>query len=95
MSRIGTIRRLQALAAIGWTRAQVAEAMGVGCWLLSRATFGRGDVDRRQAREVYESLRGGPAHPGRHYLILAALVLIAAARHLTRKAAEHLLEEWS
>jgi len=26
---------------------------------------------------------------------LAALVLIAAARHLTRKAAEHLLEEWS
>ena len=41
--------------------------MGVGCWLLSRATFGRGDVDRRRAREVYESLRGGPAHPGRHY----------------------------
>ena len=28
-------------------------------------------------------------------LVLAALVLIAAARHLTRKAAEHLLEEWS
>ena len=67
MSRIGTVRRLQALAAIGWTRPQVAEAMGVGCWLLSRATFGRGDVDRRRAREVYESLRGGPAHPGRHY----------------------------
>jgi len=28
-------------------------------------------------------------------IVLAALVLIAAARHLTRKAAEHLLEEWS
>jgi len=67
MSRIGTVRRLQALAAIGWTRPQVAAELGVGYWLITRATFGRTDVDRRRAREVYESLRGGPSRPGHHY----------------------------
>lgn len=77
MSRIGTIRRLQALAAIGWTQTQIAAELGTTRQHVSAAMRGRVEVGRRAGhthkreetlrsaalvREAYGSLRDGPAH---------------------------------
>jgi len=77
MSHIGTVRRLQALAAIGWTQTQLAAEFGTTRQHVSKAMRGRVEVGRRAGhtyereetlrsaalvRDVYESLRDGPAH---------------------------------
>jgi len=81
MSRIGTVRRLQALAAIGWTQTQLAAELGTTRQHVCKAMRGRVEIGRHAGsyadrpgdlhevlrgaalvRDVYESLRDGPAH---------------------------------
>jgi len=77
MSRIGTIRRLQALAAIGWTQTQIAAELGTTRQHVCKAMSGHveigrhagprynatGEILRGEAlvHDVFESLRDGPA----------------------------------
>ena len=52
MSHIGTIRRLQALAAIGWTQTQIAAELGVGRQHVSGAMLGRVEIGRHTGSHV-------------------------------------------
>jgi len=78
MSRIGTVRRLQALAAIGWTQTQIAGALGTTRQHVNKAMSGHVEIGRRPGptysatgevlrgealvHDLYESLRDGPDH---------------------------------
>jgi len=80
MSHIGTVRRLQALAAVGWTQTQIAAELGTTRQHVSRAMRGRVEIGRRPGptynaagevlrgealvHDLYESLRDGPTHRG-------------------------------
>jgi hypothetical protein len=65
MSHIGTVRRLQALAAIGWTQTQIATELGTTRQTVCKAMSGRAEIGRRaggdrghRQNERDEALRG-------------------------------------
>ena len=65
MSHIGTVRRLQALAAIGWTQTQIAAELGTTRQTVNKAMSGHAEIGRRaggnrghRQNERDETLRG-------------------------------------
>jgi len=65
MSHIGTVRRLQALSAIGWTQTQIAAELGTTRQTVCKAMSGRAEIGRRaggdrghRQNERDEALRG-------------------------------------
>ena len=78
MSHIGTVRRLQALAAVGWTQTQIAAELGTTRQHVNKAMSGHVEIGRRAGpiynatgeilrgealvRDLFESLRDGPTH---------------------------------
>ncbi|MEU2960410.1 hypothetical protein [Streptomyces albidoflavus] len=62
---LGTVRRLRALAVIGWTNAGIAEASGVGAGTISLHSLGRADtIHADPARRIAGAYRRLVTQPG-------------------------------